>query len=87
MSNEDKVVESFDLSKITKTSKFPLICIYNNPKDYPGKYVARLWDTNIPTHTIAIADNLEEIRETKPAEMVIMGRQPQDDPIIVETWI
>ena len=87
MSNEDKVVESFDLSKITKTSKFPLICIYNNPKDYPGKYVARLWDVDKPTNMVAIAESLEEIREAKPPEMIIMERQPNDDPVIVETWI
>ncbi len=87
MSNEDKVVESFDLSKITKTSKFPLICIYNSPKDYPGKYVARLWDVDKPTNMVAIAESLEEIREAKPPEMMIMDRMPNDDPVIVETWI
>lgn len=87
MNSEDKVVQTFDLSRITKVSQLPLICIYSSPKDYPGKYIARLWDVNKPTNIVAIAENLEEIRETKPADMVIMQRQPQDDPVIVETWI
>lgn len=87
MENEDKVVKSFDLNKITKSTKFPLICIYNSPRDYPGKYVARLWDVDKPTNTVAVAESLQEIRKAKPADMVIMQRQPQDDPVIVETWI
>lgn len=87
MENEDKVVKSFDLKRIAKSTRFPLICIYKNPKDYPGKYIARLWDVDRPTNIVAIAESLEEIRETKPADMVIMQRQPQDDPVIVETWI
>lgn len=87
MSSEDKVVESFDLNRIMKSTKFPIICIYNNPKDYPGKYIARLWDVNKATNIVAVAESLEEIRKTKPADMVIMDRQPKDDPVIVETWI
>ena len=87
MNSEDKVVQTFDLSRITKLSTFPIICIYSSPKDYPGKYIARLWDVNTPTNIVAIAESLDEIRKTKPADMVIMQRQPQDDPVIVETWI
>ena len=86
MENEDKVVKSFDLKRITKSTRFPLICVYKNPKDYPGKYIARLWDVDRPTNIAAIAESLEEIREAKPPDMVIMQRQPQDDPVIVETW-
>lgn len=86
MENEDKVVKSFDLNKITKSTRFPLICIYNSPRDYPGKYVARLWDVDKPTNMVAIAESLEEIREAKPPEMMIVDRLPDDKPEIVETW-
>lgn len=85
MDNEDKVVKSFD--RITKSTRIPLICVYRSPSDYPGKYIARLWDVDRPTNIVAIAESLEEIRETKPADMVIMQRHPNDDPVIVETWI
>jgi endonuclease V-like protein UPF0215 family len=87
MESEDKVVKTFDIHRIAKSTRFPLICIYKNPADYPGKYVARLWDVDKPTNLVAIAESLEEIRETKPPEMVIMQRQPNDDPVIIETWI
>jgi len=68
-------------------TRLPLICVYNNPSDYPGKYVARVWDVDRPTNLVAIADSLEEIREAKPPEMMIMDRMQNDDPVIVETWI
>jgi len=83
--DKDKIVKSFDIS--IKITRLPLICVYSNLSDYPGKYVARLWDINQPTNMVAIAESLEKIREAKPAEMIIMQRQPQDDPVIVETWI
>lgn len=87
MQMEDKVVKSFDMNSLIKITRLPLICIYNNPSDYPGKYVARLWDVDKPTDMVAIAESLEEIREAKPPEMMIMDRMPNDDPVIVETWI
>lgn len=87
MQMEDKVVKSFDMNSLIKITRLPLICIYNSPSDYPGKYVARLWDVDKPTNMVAIAESLEEIRGAKPPEMMIMGRMPNDDPVIVETWI
>ena len=87
MQTEDKVVRSFDLNSLMQITRLPLICVYNNPSDYPGKYVARVWDVDRPTNLVAIADSLEEIREAKPPEMMIMDRIPNDDPVIVETWI
>ena len=87
MQMEDKVVKSFDMNSLIKITRLPLICIYNSPSDYPGKYVARLWDVDKPTNMVAIAESLEEIREAKPPEMMIVDRLPDDKPEIVETWI
>jgi len=87
MQTEDKVVKSFDMSNLMKITRLPLICVYNSPSAYPGKYVARLWDVDKPTNMVAVAESLEEIREAKPPEMMIMDRMPNDDPVIVETWI
>jgi endonuclease V-like protein UPF0215 family len=87
MEREDKVVDAFDIRRITKRTRLPLICVYKSPADYPGKYIARLWDVDIPTELIAKADTLEEIRKAIPAEMVNLGREPEDDPVIIETWI
>ena len=56
MQMEDKVVKSFDMNSLIKITRLPLICIYNSPSDYPGKYVARLWDVDKPTNMVAIAE-------------------------------
>lgn len=87
MESGDRVVQTFDMRRLMKATKLPLICVYKNPADYPNKYVARLWDVDKPTTLVAIADSFEEIRAAKPPEMVIMQRQPNDDPVIIETWI
>lgn len=65
----------------------PIIAIYNSPADYPGKYVARLWDINKATKFIAIRDSLEEIRKTIPSYMTRLGACSMNDPVIVETWL
>ena len=87
MQMEDKVVKSFDMRILEKMTTIPIITVCYNTEDYPGKYVARLWDVDKPTNMVAIAESLEEIRGAKPPEMMIMDRMPNDDPVIVETWI
>jgi hypothetical protein len=70
-------------------SKFflPIITIYENPKDHPGKFVARVWDLTSPTEFIIIEDSYKEMLKHKPQNMVIMLRDLKDDPIIRESWI
>lgn len=87
MNAEDKIVEQFDMNRIQKEAKLPIICVYKQPSDYPEKYVARLWDINVPTSVIATAATLEEIRQKIPAHMARMNRCEQDDPAIVEIWL
>ena len=83
----DHEVNHFDIEKSMKQARIPLICVYDHPTDYPDKFIARLWDCNVPTHIMATADTLEELREKIPNTMVRMDRHPQDDPCVVEVWI
>ena len=70
---------------------FPSFTIYYNTKDFPGKYVVRLWDGNKPMRLASVKDTLEEARSTIPADKPVpfrrIGRFPTDDPVIVETWV
>lgn len=78
----------FDPAEIRKKAFVPMIVIYKNPADYPGKYVARLWDMNKPTGEFAVADTYEElIKEVPVGDMVRMPRHPDDDPVICEIWM
>lgn len=71
---------------MTVQKSIPFICVYHNPSDYPDKFVARLWYEGQPTQLAMVADSLKDIRSAMPAEMVIMRRRKNDDPVIVETW-
>jgi hypothetical protein len=86
MDGEDKVVKSFDLNLLMKITRIPIITVCYNTEDYPGKYVARVWDVDQLTYLVAIADSLEEIRKAKPPGMMLVNRLPGDKPEIVETW-
>ena len=65
--------------------------ITENPKDYPGEFVAR------PTvvakgqqyvgFTIIRAKTLAEVRAKLPPGLICLTRHPTDDPVIVETWM
>lgn len=63
--------------------------IYDNPTDYPGKFVARRFEGETPTASIVIADDIETIRNIMHFEfgLVKLMRHPSDDPKIVETWL
>jgi hypothetical protein len=69
-----------------------MITIYNRPKDYPDRFVlrehyianGRTW----PSQTVyGWAPTLEKARSLLPHGMANLGRQPADDPVIVETWV
>lgn len=87
MSYEDKVVDKMDPELIRQYTSMPLIAVYRSPADYPGKFVARLWDAHHPTNLIMTTDSLDELLQRRPPEMIVIGRQPSDDPIIIETWL
>lgn len=85
MEKKDFIVDMFDLERVSVV--FPIICIYNSPDDYPGKFVARLWNIDKPTRIIAVADTVEAIRDKKPDGMVTIPRHPDESSVIVETWV
>ena len=81
------MIGPFDYAEIRKNTMFPIICVYRHPKDYPNKFVARLFDIDIPTDVAEVADTLDEIRQTIPPNMERIERHENDDEYIVETWI
>jgi hypothetical protein len=67
-----------------------MISIYFNPKDFPGKYVARVFDIRPgavhATRYIMVNENLEEMRRSIPAGFSCTNRTPEDDPELLEVW-
>jgi hypothetical protein len=66
--------------------------IYNNPSDYPGKWVVRGYGvgTNGSAHRhedCIVADSLPQARAALPPGLYNLGRAAFDDPAIHESWI
>lgn len=81
-------VEAFTPELLRGWTFVPLITVYRNPRDFPGKWVARLFDLNRPTPIMAIADSHGELlKALPPSGMVRMPRRPDDDPVIEEVWM
>ena len=84
----DRIVTRFNYARLVKQTTMPIIMIFESPEDYPGKYVARVFDVDKPTNLAAVADTYEELLEAIPTgQMLRMERAPNDDPAIVETWV
>jgi hypothetical protein len=67
--------------------------VYDNPSDYPGKFVARRFDVDArgpkPSTSIIIMDDLDKLRDMLAFDLHLtcLMRSPEDDPKIVETWL
>ena len=88
MNNKDIIVDSFLNVNIGQLCRVPIIAVYKHPKDYPGKYVARLWDVNKKaTNYIIVKPSLEMVQSNIPPGMVRPPPFVEDDPILIETWV
>ena len=89
MRTEDQVITQFNMRLIRAVMPqgAPMIVVYEDPKDYPGLFVTRLFEGRKNTHLIALAATLEDIREAKPERMRIVNRIEQDSLQIVEAWL
>ena len=66
--------------------------IYDHPKDYPTAFVARKFligrGTATATTTLLASPQLEDLREAmQRMGLTCLTRMPDDDAVIVETWI
>lgn len=85
---KNKIIQSFgevDMSHL----KWPTIAVYKDTKDFPGKYIARIFDVDRATDTIMIKDTFMEIQQDirRNTNMVFIVRHPDDDPVIMGAWI
>ena len=68
--------------------------IYENPSDFPGKFVLRRHMDDyagglvgVAVQPDAVEDTLDEARQKLPCGVFNIGRYPQDDVAIKEVWI
>lgn len=77
---------------LRESGRMPVISVFCNPRDYPGKYVARIFvvepGKTMATKCCAVADTLEAIRAQIPTQKLLcFPRSPEDDPCVVESWL
>jgi hypothetical protein len=64
--------------------------VFDHPADAPNWYVARLFVLDEPTDEVFLGDTLEEARrfinKNYPG-LVCIPRRPQDNAVVVETWL
>jgi hypothetical protein len=87
---------SFDISSAqvylhTLRDRLPMFVITDHPTDWPEFYVARLHLTLPKDELMPLAfmdHNLERLQTTLEAlGLVKLMRSPEDDPVILETWL
>lgn len=66
--------------------------IYENPLDFPRKFVLRRWRLDgvvisAERAPVRVCDLLQEARAAIPADACNIGRYAADDPAIREVWI
>lgn len=68
-----------------------MFTIYERPRDYPDGYVVRAADITAGTVThdraAPTAPTLAEARALVPPGLMRFERHPEDDAVIVETWL
>lgn len=82
--------ENWKLKGVTMADDLSIWTVYEQPTDYPDKFVARRWVTAplpCPTSDVLVADDLDSIRALLPRGLTMLPRQTNDDQAIVESWI
>lgn len=84
----DKIVNSIkevDFSDF----KMPIIAVYQNPEDYPGKCVARIFDLDEPTSVVIVKDALGLIQNDIRINtgMYFVKRGEDDVKSLVGVWM
>jgi len=61
--------------------------LYDHPRDYPNSYVARKFLNDKPTSEFMVSPSLASLRKYFDQKgLLCLNRDPNDDPVIVETW-
>lgn len=72
-----------------KRLRMPIIAVYKSPQDYPGQYVARVFDVNQPTNVVIVKKDFIELQRDieQNTDMIWLSRSPKDVIELIGTWI
>lgn len=78
---------SFDDAYTRDGNTIKTIGIYNKPDDFPGGYIARLFNGIEPTDKAVTGETLESVREKIPEGYMRIPRDKRDVGSLVESWV
>lgn len=75
----------------TPNALFMVTVYTKTTSDFPGKHVARLSvikeGSVFKTPFAVVSEDLATVRNGIPGTMANIGREPGDDPVIMEVWL
>lgn len=90
MRKQDMVLDTLEHVDFSEM-KLPGIVVYENPSDYGGKVVGRVFEMAMPypTNVVIVRESLEEARDDIRAAgfRTVVGRDKADEEQVVETWM
>ena len=77
-------MELWDFNNFTfgQDIKLAIIVVYDSPTDYNNKFVARLFDIDVPTPYIIVKDSFQEMIDAIPNNFIFFDQFKSDDPAI-----
>lgn len=81
-----------DYTGPSEEDRLPMVAVYFNPSDYPGRFIARrFWVAGgvitAEMDPIAVGQSLAAVQECIPPGMTRLSPLPGDENTIVETWL
>lgn len=75
--------------EVARTRYPPIWTIYDHPSDYPDHVTVRVWYGELSEPNVALVQSIEEARTyvLSAGACMCLRRLPDDDPVIVESWI
>lgn len=82
-------IKAKDISEINlEAFQRPYIAEYRSDKEYPGKYIARIYAKGRPTNIVIIKGTKEELEaELEKTGMTAFAPGPEDIPELIGVWI
>lgn len=67
----------------------PVIEVHESPSDYPGKYMARIFDVDVPTDIVMVKDTLAELQNDirQHTDMIFFTRGMEDVESLIGAWV
>ena len=84
----DKIVTSIQEINL-EDIRFPIIAVFEHPKDYPTKSVGRIFELTKPTDTVIVKDTLEELQKDIQTHWIgiFFRRTEFDVPSMKGCWV